>query len=256
MILAWLAFLDGLLAIALALAGMVGAHFGFMPQFFGFQLLLLGFFVSVLGLLAAIIAMVMTFLMAGREAGRTRAVVGFILCLAVIIPIAEIVATTRKYPLINDITTDTKNPPEFVAAGKLSADQAKRMKYDAAKYAEAQQSAPEYAGLAPLKMDGQPDDVFKKAEIIAGEFPGWRITYNDAQTRTIEGVATSTIFHFKDDFVIQVRPAPGGDGSVLEMRSKSRDGAGDLGANYNRIKSFFAAMQGPPRGVPLEAQPQ
>ncbi|HWG05886.1 MAG TPA: DUF1499 domain-containing protein [Beijerinckiaceae bacterium] len=242
------------MAIALALAGMIGAHFGFMPAFFGFQLLLLGFFVSILGLLAAIIAMLMTFLMAGREAGRSRAVVGFILCLAVIIPIAEIVATTRKYPLINDITTDTKNPPEFVAAGKLSAGQVERMQYDSAKYAAAQQSAPAYGGLGPLRMDGQLDDVFKKAQIIAGEFPGWQITDNDPRTRTIEGVATSTIFHFKDDFVIQVRPAPEG-GSLIEMRSKSRDGTGDLGANYNRIKSFFAAMQGPPRGVPVDAQP-
>jgi uncharacterized protein (DUF1499 family) len=255
MILAWLAFFDGLLGIGFALAGMIGAHFDLLAPFLGFQLLLLGFFISVIGVIVSIVAMLVTFLTAGREPGRTRSVVGFILCLALVIPIVEIVATTRKYPLINDITTDTANPPEFVAADGISAAQASRMKYNPVKYAAAQRSAPVYAGLEPLQMPGKPAEVFKKVQIIAGEFPGWRITDNDPQTRTIEGVAVSTIFHFKDDFVIQVRPAPNG-GSLIEMRSKSRDGTGDLGANYNRIKSFFVAMEGPPRGVPMQAQPQ
>lgn len=255
MILAWLALFDGLLGIGFALSGTIGAHFEFLAPFMGFQLLLLGFFISVIGLIASIVAMLVTFLMAGREPGRARSVVGFILCLAVVIPIAEIVSTTRKYPPINDITTDTKNPPEFVPSQGLSAAQVTRMKYNPAKYAATQESSPVYAGLGPLQMPGKPGDVYEKVEIIAGEFPGWRITYNDPQTRTIEGVAVSTIFHFKDDFVIQVRPDPNG-GSLIEMRSKSRDGTGDLGANYNRIKSFFIAVQGPPRGVPLQAQPQ
>lgn len=255
MIIAWLAFFDGILGIGFALSGMIGAHFHLLAPFLGFQLLLLGFFISAIGVIASIVAMLITFLTAGREAGRARSVVGFILCLALVIPIVEIVATTRKYPLINDITTDTTNPPEFVPAGGISTARARRMQYNPAKYAAAQRAAPVYAGLGPLEMPGKPADVFKKVEIIAGEFPGWRITYNDPQTRTIEGVATSTIFQFKDDFIVQVRPSPNG-GSLIEMRSKSRDGTGDLGANYNRIKSFFVAMEGPPRGVPMQAMPQ
>jgi uncharacterized protein (DUF1499 family) len=255
MILAWLAFFDGLLGIGFALAGMISAHFDLLAPFLGFELLLLGFVISAIGVIVSIVAMLVTFLTAGREAGRARSVVGFILCLALLIPIVEIVATTRKYPPINDITTDTTNPPQFVAAGDVSAARANRMKYNPAKYAATQRSAPAYAGLGPLQMPGKPNDVFKKAEIIAGEFPGWKITFNDPQKRTIEGIATSTIFHFKDDFIVQVRPAPDG-GSLIEMRSKSRDGTGDLGANYNRIKSFFVAMEGPPRGAPMQAEPQ
>ena len=254
MIIAWLALFDGLLGIGFVLSGTIGAHFGWLAPFLGFQIMLLGFFISILGVTASIVAILVTFLTAGREAGRVRSVVGLILCLAIIIPIAEIVATTRKYPLINDITTDTSNPPEFVPTAQLPASQVSRMKYNAVKYATAQRSSPVYAGLGPLHMPGNPNDVFKKAEIIAGEFPGWRITNNNEQTRTLQGVATSAIFQFKDDFVIEVRPAPGG-GSLVEMRSKSRDGTGDLGANHNRIKSFFVAMLGPPRGAPIQAQP-
>ena len=69
---------------------------------------------------------------------------------------------------------------------------------------------------------------------------GWKITYEDPKTRTIEGVATTRLFHFQDDFVIQVRPASGG--SEVEMRSKSRDGKGDVGANYKRITAFFRTL--------------
>jgi uncharacterized protein (DUF1499 family) len=70
--------------------------------------------------------------------------------------------------------------------------------------------------------------------------PRWTITYTDPKTRTIEGIAETQLFHFRDDFVIQVRPAP--SGSLVEMRSKSRDGVGDVGANYKRIQAFFATL--------------
>ncbi|MGH7878187.1 MAG: DUF1499 domain-containing protein, partial [Candidatus Binataceae bacterium] len=165
-----------------------------------------------------------------------------------VIPVVTLIVTHLRFPPINDITTDPKNPPEFVHAEELPANHARDLKYDAATYAAVQEAAPAYKNLAPLKMDGSPDDVFKKTEIIVGETPVWQITYTDPQNRQLEGVATSWLFRFQDDFVIQVRPAAGG-GSFLEMRSKSRDGQGDFGANYNRIESFFRLVQGPPRGA-------
>jgi len=51
MIIAWLAFLDGLLAVALLAAGVVGAHWRYVPPFSGFQMFLLGFFLGVVALL-------------------------------------------------------------------------------------------------------------------------------------------------------------------------------------------------------------
>ncbi|HLX36292.1 MAG TPA: DUF1499 domain-containing protein, partial [Candidatus Binataceae bacterium] len=73
------------------------------------------------------------------------------------------------------------------------------------------------------------------------EMPDWTITDTDAANHTIEGYATSALFHFNDDFIIQVRPGPDG-GSLLEMRSKSRDGIGDFGVNHKRITDFFARV--------------
>ncbi len=38
--------------------------------------------------------------------------------------------------------------------------------------------------------------------------------------------------------MIQIRPTPDGV-SLIEMRSKSRDGIGDFGVNAKRIRRFF-----------------
>lgn len=245
MVLAWLAFFDSLIAIALGAAGLVAAHFGISTPFFGFTLFVGGLFFAVLALLFSIIALLVMLFSPARRTALPRAVIGGVFGLVLVLPVLGVVLT-HPYPAINDITTDTKSPPEFVHAEDLPANRGRDLKYNAAT-AKVQENAGVYRGLAPLKLAASPDDAYKKAEIIAGEVTVWQITSRDPQKRTIEGVATSTLFRFQDDFVIQVRPASGG-GSLVEMRSKSRDGKGDLGANYNRIESFFRLLQGPPRG--------
>ena len=75
------------------------------------------------------------------------------------------------------------------------------------------------------------------ARAVAQKQSGWTLRAVDPATRTIEGTATTRMFHFRDDFVIRVTQS--GDGAVVDMRSKSRDGKGDLGANAKRIQSFL-----------------
>ena len=142
---------------------------------------------------------------------------------------------SMPYPEINDITTDYENPPAFVKPPNLSADS---MKYDRAKFEPVQSK--DYPKLDPLRLDEKPDDAFLKVRAAANTMPGWLIVFTDPATRTIEGVETSNLFRFRDDFVIQVRPGPDPNSSLVEMRSRSRDGTGDFGVNYNRIRGFFA----------------
>jgi uncharacterized protein (DUF1499 family) len=248
MIVAWLAYFDALVAVALVLAGVVAAHFGISTPFFGFELFAAGLLFGALALFLAIIALLTLLFSPSRRSALPRAAVSGVLGLIVIVPALAMVLT-HPYPPINDITTDTRNPPEFVHAQELTANRGRSMKYDATTYAPVQENAAAYHDLAPLKLDTPPDQAYKKAKLVAAGFPSWEITSQDPQTRTIEGVATSSLFHFHDDFVIEVRPADGG-GSLVEMRSKSRDGKGDLGANYNRIKTFFHLLQGPPSDMP------
>lgn len=256
MILAWLCYYDGLIAIAAAAAGIISAHYELTAPFFGFQLMIIGLVFAALALLSGLIALPLTYFSPKRRAGLTRAQIGLVLALIVILPIAFVVSKTQQYPLINDITTDTQKPPAFVKANEYQPKRGRDLTYNP-QFAAIQNGSPAYKDLAPLKMDEPPDEVFKKVAIIAGEVPTWRITRNDPENRTLEGVATSGLFKFHDDFIIEVRPADGG-GSLVEMRSKSRDGKGDLGANYHRIVSFFsivkAGPQTPPPGSP-QVQP-
>jgi uncharacterized protein (DUF1499 family) len=142
----------------------------------------------------------------------------------------------RKVPAINDITTDFDNPPEFINAQKLQHEPNRDMKYDKAKYADKQQAG--YGPIGPIKERLDPAAAFARVKEVALASPTWTITREDSATNTLEVVATSKLWHFQDDIVIQVRPAPDG-ASLIEMRSKSRDGIGDFGVNAKRIKRFF-----------------
>ena len=239
MIAAWLAFFDGLLAVTLVTVGVTGAHFYLTPAFFGFQLVALGFLLSLLAFVLGIVAILMT-RTGPRRVARPRAVVGTLLGLAVALPVFALLAAHAKYPPINDITTDFANPPEYIHAVELTANQGRDMKYNPDKYMAAQQKG--YPPLPPATVAGDPAALFDRVKTLAATMPDWQITYVDPKTRTLEGVCTSQLFHFQDDFVIQVRPGPNG-ASLVEMRSKSRDGVGDLGVNYNRIVTFLDKLQ-------------
>jgi uncharacterized protein (DUF1499 family) len=129
------------------------------------------------------------------------------------------------------------------------------MKYDRARLEPIQTKY--YPKLEPLRLDEKPDDAFVRVKAAANaaslfgrqmdaqipSVPGWFIVYIDPATRTIEGVETSSLFRFRDDFVIQVRPGPDANSSLVEMRSRSRAGTGDFGVNYNRIREFFALLK-------------
>jgi uncharacterized protein (DUF1499 family) len=71
--------------------------------------------------------------------------------------------------------------------------------------------------------------------------PRWTVTRSDPQAGELEAVAESVVFGFKDDVIVRVRPDPAG-GSRVDVRSKSRDGKGDLGANAARIRAYLAAL--------------
>ena len=240
MIPAWLAFYDGMIAIALFLAGILGAYFHLVPSFVGFQMAMIwGTFIALIGTVVGIVAMVRT-RAPERAGGRPRAKVGLIMSLIVFVPVAVLILSGLKYPGINDITTDFTSPPEFTHAQELPANRGRDLKYNVSRYMAAQQKG--YPPLAPLHLSDPPPAAFARVQQAAAAMPTWSITSTDPATMTIEGVSTSRLFHFQDDFVIQVRPGDGG-GSLVEMRSKSRDGIGDFGVNYKRIVGFFAKLQ-------------
>ncbi|MHB8383008.1 MAG: DUF1499 domain-containing protein [Candidatus Binataceae bacterium] len=239
MIAPWLAFYDGMIAIVLFLAGILGAYFHLVAPFVGFTTAMIwGTLISIIGTIVGIVAIIRT-RAPERAGGRPRAKVGLIMSLLVLIPVAVMILSGLKYPGINDITTDYTNPPEFTHAQQLPANRNRDLKYNAAMYMAKQQSG--YPPLEPLHLNDTPAAAFERVKQAAASMPNWAITSIDPATMTIEGVSTSALFHFQDDFVIQVRPGDG-SGSLVEMRSKSRDGIGDFGVNYKRITNFFQKL--------------
>jgi uncharacterized protein (DUF1499 family) len=239
MIPAWLSLLDAIVAFAMVVVGIVGAHLGTVEPMVGFSMFLLGYAIALLALLIGLLGIWRTSA-PQRRVGRPKAAAGIIISLIIIVPVGFTIWrwVSMPYPNMNDITTDYANPPQFAHPPGLNAD---AMQYDRGKFEHVQESG--YSKLQPLRLDERPDDAFAKVKAAANTMPGWRIVYTDPATHTMEGIETSRLFRFVDDFVIQVRPGPGANTSLVEMRSRSRDGTGDFGVNYKRIRGFFTMLQ-------------
>jgi uncharacterized protein (DUF1499 family) len=69
---------------------------------------------------------------------------------------------------------------------------------------------------------------------------GWEIVAADVAAGRIEATATTPWFGFRDDIVVRVAPASAG--SRIDVRSVSRVGKSDLGANAKRIRAFLARL--------------
>ncbi len=234
------------LALAAAILGGVGLfdvvmgpaliHLGWVSPMFGFQWLFgLGLLEGVFALVLGLLALWRT-RSASQRGGRELAWVGVIsgAVLAGILLVSA--APGGGLPPINDITTDLANPPAFASD---PADRGRDMAYPAEFVPQVQAAYPD---LASHTTDTEPARALELAEATARKL-GWEIHDVDSATGTVLASEATSVFQFVDDIVIRVRPAPGG-GTTLDVRSKSRDGRGDLGANAERIRRFLAAYPG------------
>lgn len=136
-------------------------------------------------------------------------------------------------PMIHNVTTDPADPPQFIAApGRRDAD-SNPLTYTS-ELATVQQQA--YPDLQTLTTELSSAEAFQLALATANEL-GWEIYHQDASTQQIEAVASTRWFGFKDDVVIRILST--GSGSEVDLRSVSRVGKGDLGANAKRIVAFL-----------------
>lgn len=223
------------LAIALAFIS-VGA---FRLDLLDFRLSLLGMvgavFVALSGIMLSLICLFgsrQTHIGAARHS-PFRAITALVLGLGYIaLPLNSVVQGYDK-PLIHDISTDLENPPQFVAIEKMRAptDNPLALKPD---FMEAQKKA--YPDIGPLMLPLSPQETFDKAMININAM-GWEVMAAARAEGRIEATATTALFGFRDDVMVRIVPAEGG--SRLDMRSVSRVGKSDLGANAERIRQFL-----------------
>jgi len=140
----------------------------------------------------------------------------------------------EKLPRIHDITTDTENPPRFQSVLALRKHARNSAEYEGHKIAEQQRTA--YPDIKPLLLAVPQAQAFDRALETARNM-GWVIVNADAREGRIEATDTTFWFGFKDDVVVRVITAPGG--SRVDVRSESRVGLSDIGANAARIRLFL-----------------
>lgn len=138
----------------------------------------------------------------------------------------------RAYPPINDISTDTDDPPRFERARN-------RGEHGGPRVAAMQRRA--YPDIVPVLLATTPPEAFERARGGAIAM-GWTIVSADSAAGQLEATATTPLFRFTDDVVIRVRAHP--NGARIDVRSVSRVGRGDLGANARRIRAFVAHLNG------------
>jgi len=207
-----------------------------VPPLVGFSLVLLAVLVAVvfgIGLAGA-----SAFATVTNKSWRPRAVRAAIVPLLVGVPLL-VLTSTSKVPRIHDISTDPSDRLEFTPDVKAAA-MNKDPEGDERAWVESQQKAG-YPDIAPIRLELAPAPAFERAKAVADRMPGWVVTHADADAGRIEATATSKVFHFVDDLIVRVEPD--GAGSRIDVRSRSRVGQSDLGANAARISAFAEELK-------------
>lgn len=159
-----------------------------------------------------------------------------------------------RLPAIYDVTTDPIDPPQFDAIARLRPRDANPINYEGLYAAELQHAA--YSDIEPDLTDSSPQDAYAAALKVITKRK-WRIVDSRApqgdlpravNTRgplppsprdgIIEAVARTPILGFRDDVVVRIRATT--DGTRIDVRSASRYGRRDLGANANRVRDLIS----------------
>lgn len=146
--------------------------------------------------------------------------------------------TAQSVPGIHNISTDVTNPPAFDKVVSLRTEGHNPLEYDIAELATIQVEA--YPNVKTLMTDLSPADAHSRAKEVI-ESMGLALVNSDASKGVIEATETTTIWGFKDDIVVRITEKD--DKTAVDLRSVSRIGRSDLGANAKRIEKFLAKFQ-------------
>lgn len=239
----WFALLGLAVAITSALTAAL-AGFGHKLNWWHFSV---GFTVLGGAALGALLSMVLslagvfrTWAATGRK-GFRQALLGLAISVVVVAIPLYWLWLARSVPPIHDITTDTKNPPVFSTLLPLRAEAPNPSRYGGPRIATQQQEA--YPDIKPLHLPLSPERVLDEAVAVAQSL-GWKVIgvrANEDGARFIEATDTTFWFGFVDDIVIRITSFKGG--SKVDVRSVSRVGRSDVGANARRIGAFLGALK-------------
>jgi len=218
-----------ILAVVLLAASGPGVRAGLWPFRVGFGMFAGAMFAGLAATGMAVVALLMPRLRAGSLSVLIAALL--LGAASAAVPL-DYVRRVKTLPYINDITTDTETPPQFLQPRTYESH-----------FAELQRIG--YPELRPLELAVPPAQAFARA-LEAARAMNLEVVSADEKTGRIEALATTRWFGFKDDVVIRIAPGKGENaaGSRIDVRSKSRVGRSDVGANAQRIQEFLTRIGG------------
>jgi hypothetical protein len=175
--------------------------------------------------------------------GAWSAAAGIAVSLAIFAWPASVVPFYMRMPHLNDVTTDTEHPPEFVMQARERGRGANPVAYPGESHAARQTET--FPRLQAMIVDRPADDVFDAVGEAARRLH-WRIVAEEPPERGgasghIEAEDRTLILGFVDDVVVRVE----GDGGQtrIDVRSLSRYGRYDFGRNAQRVREFYTELQ-------------
>ncbi len=228
-----------LFAVVLILTVLVLHRFSGLGTGMLLNALTFGFALCVLAIVLGIAAIV--HIWRAGVSGGVPATFGILLSLLVFIWPASLIATYRELPVIHDITTDPVNPPAYLVLSNARREDANSAQYPGESTARQQEQY--YPLVKPILIERSVEEAFELARssmarlkwsIVAKVPPKKRGRQN--KTARLEAVDKTLILGFSDDIVVRIT---GNNSSArIDIRSSSRYGRHDFGANATRIESF------------------
>jgi uncharacterized protein (DUF1499 family) len=176
--------------------------------------------------------------------GSRRILVATLIGLMILATPAWLALKLVSLPRLNDISTDIDDPPSFSRSRAALAARSGHVPVERDR-ASRQPQREAYQRLTPIITELPPEEGFDTAlkaarnlgwQVIEGTVPGGR-----SGIGRIDAIATTRVLRFNDDITIRIRPRV--DGSRIDIRSVSRIGQHDLGANAARIQAFSDEIQ-------------
>lgn len=182
------------------------------------------------------------------RAGAGAAGLGVILAGAMWLWPLAYASPAMTLPRINDISTDLTNVPNFTILARVRGEGANKANYPGDRFARQQAQA--YPDIRPLIVDRPVDEVFDLivTTVRGRRGLGWSVlveeppSFKPPKPGFIEATERTTVLGFVDDIVIRVT---GNEAQArIDVRSASRFGAHDFGANATRIRRLLREVQG------------
>ncbi|MGL4322839.1 MAG: DUF1499 domain-containing protein [Beijerinckiaceae bacterium] len=175
--------------------------------------------------------------------GASKAIAALLMAGAILIYPAYLSVRATALPAINDIATDLTDPPAFSRSRAALAARGHAVK-PLPDLSVRQKQRAAYGGLVPIVIEQSPSEAFAVA-LKAARAMGWQIIEavppgGRGGAGHIEAIARTRIIRFPDDITVRVRPQA--QGARVDIRSASRYGQHDFGANAARIEKYAAEI--------------